>query len=407
MWNFSTELSVPLGLKDASKKGLQQLLDRKDLGFFNLELMEQSIEQSLQLAEQFKDKPNFWIVGLGGSSLGSKALATALLSSNNSKKFYFLDNVDSEYVEQNLSSISSLDEHLFVFISKSGSTLEVLSLLDHCNQYFKEKGQDLTKHMVIITESKESPMRQFAKKFDIATLSVPAEVGGRFSVFTPVGLFPAACMGIDISQFKKGFQNVLEEDHIITELASLLLNSLSQQEFDFYLFQYSDRLFNFGLWFQQLWSESLGKARNNEGEVAPTISTFIPLRGSSDQHSVLQQIAEGQKKKLVGFVRVEASEKSTLQLNHPIPGNELMKSKGLGDLLAAAAIATQQSLSEMGHSTFCLKTDQIDPQTMGYLMGLSMLVVGTLGEVMRLNAFDQPGVESGKRITRRVLQNSH
>lgn len=408
MWELKHKNSSDKTIRSYMEKSLEKLLAREDLGFKSLETLDSSIQECEKLSSFYKDKKKLVVVGLGGSSLGAKALCTALYPTTWSSKIEFLDNVDSFTVDSFLQTVDKPEDYGWVFISKSGSTMEVLSLLDYCYSFLQNKKSfSILKNSVVITEKKESPLRQFADKHSIPSLSVPEDVGGRFSVFTAVGLFPLGFLGLPYSQVRDGYKKALDNKALVVDLSSQLYESIGREEYNFYCFNYCDRLIQWSRWLQQLWSESLAKSLDRKGNEGPWVSTFLPCRGASDQHSVLQQIVEGREKKFVAFMRVSGSEKGSHKIESSLTSNELMLSRSIGELLAAEADATEQALNEVSIATLSLQAQDINPESMTSLMLLWMLTVGTLGEAYDINAFNQPGVESGKVLARRVLSHSH
>ena len=161
---------------------------------------------------------------------------------------------------------------------------------------------------------------------------------------------------------------------------------------------------DFGLWTQQLWAESLGKAKTRNGDPAPRASTPLPALGSSDQHSILQQVMEGSRDKFLCFLRVAASEEKSQTLERNLfDCQTLMMGKSMGGLFSAMADATRQALESSGVQSLTLTAESLDERSMGALFMLFEITVATIGEVLGINAFDQPGVELGKRLARDIL----
>jgi glucose-6-phosphate isomerase len=206
-----------------------------------------------------------------------------------------------------------------------------------------------------------------------------------------------------LNKFYKGFEDCLSEKELVIELATHLMASVQRGDQSFYFFQYSDQLTQWSLWLQQLLSESLGKKQTRDSKKAPRFPTVVPCRGASDQHSVLQQIIEGPQKDFCCFHRVESSEASINKITQSLFSESLLIGKSPGELLGVEAEATQKAMTESQIPTMVLKTKKIEEDSLGYLMAAWMLSTGVLGEMMNINAFDQPGVESGKSIARRVL----
>lgn len=402
MWNFQTTRSPDDSTQKQVQQAIEALLNRQDLGFFNLDRIKTAVTEVEKVSQPLAGYQNLVVIGLGGSSLGAKTLVSSLVGPERQGQIHFLDNVDSHSLENWLNRQASPETIGWVLCSKSGGTLESLTLYDFCSQYFA-KSFDIAKNTIVISEDKSSLVTEFARENGCPQLTIPLDIGGRFSVFTPVGLLPAAFFGLSGEKFLKGCEKALANRQRLTQVVSTLWQSHQRQELIFYSFQYCDRLNTFGLWLQQLWSESLGKAKKRNGEDADVVATIVPCRGASDQHSVLQQIIEGPEKKYVCFHRVASSEKGKTVLETTRFKDSLMLKRSVGELLGIQAEATEKAVFQSQAGTMVLKTEELSEETIGELLMLWMLVIGSLGELLDINAFDQPGVESGKVITRRVL----
>ncbi|MCX7979190.1 MAG: glucose-6-phosphate isomerase, partial [Bdellovibrionaceae bacterium] len=243
-----------------------------------------------------------------------------------------------------------------------------------------------------------------SRSHSIPTLPVPFDVGGRFSVLSPVGMFLAAWSGLDLDKFRRGAEGALTNKITVTEFTAQVLASFSRSEWITLFWFYCSELYSLGLWLQQLWAESLAKATDRRGAPAPRVSTPMCAIGASDQHSILQQVMEGARDKFVVFLRVSEAESEFRKLNAPIfSETQNLRGRGMGGLLAAEAEATEEALSHSGVSTLVLRTKVLDEQTLGYLFMFFELVVGALGEALDINAFDQPGVELGKRLAKQKM----
>jgi glucose-6-phosphate isomerase len=188
-------------------------------------------------------------------------------------------------------------------------------------------------------------------------------------------------------------------------LTAQSLKSFEREEWITLFWVYCNRLFTWGLWVQQLWAESLAKKKNRQGQEAPRASTPIALVGANDQHSVLQQVAEGARDKFIWFMRVRESETAGPVLKKSQFANQTyLEGKSLGALLSAESQATMKALQQNQVQSLCLEVDRLDEATMGALFMILELVVGALGEAFDINAFDQPGVELGKRLALEILK---
>jgi glucose-6-phosphate isomerase len=346
------------------------------------------------------------VLGMGGSSLGGRALTQALQKYNPTHRVEFIDNVDSDRFWKWLRSRTDLQDTHWVIVSKSGNTIETLTMAELIDQHLRAGGyKKLSASCTVISETEDNPLMRWARKEGVPALEIPKDVGGRFSVLSPVGMLPAAFYGLDLGAIKEGAAWALGQDELVARLVAQSLMSFDRSEWITMFWAYADGLRDFGLWTQQLWAESLGKAVDRKGSQAPKASTPIPAIGSSDQHSILQQVMEGQRDKFLWFFRVDQSEKEGPAIERNLfDCQTLMQGKTMGALFAAMATATRDALAKVGVQSLTLTAERLDERSMGALFMILQLVVGALGEALDINAFDQPGVESGKKIARGILQ---
>lgn len=340
------------------------------------------------------------VVGIGGSSLGIQVLQEYFAA----KDFIFIDNVDALEFSHQLTELKDLSKTLWLFVSKSGETIETLASLELISQHYEENGLSLALNSIVITEDKSSSLSMWAKKNSVMQFTIPVIIGGRYSVLSPVGLVPAALMGLDVSAFEKGARSALASSNSLAVFVAEILQSFQRHEFITVLWSYSSRLKKFGFWWQQLWAESLGKKLSFNGGPAARVSTPMPLIGATDQHSVLQQVAEGAKDKFVIFLRNQMAESGKMVIKNPqfeICAD--LKSKTLGHLLGAEADATELSFDVLKISHLTLKTSAHDEETLGFLFMFFQTAVLALGEALEINSVDQPGVEHGKKLCKQIL----
>ena len=389
-------------------EGLTRLKGREDIGFFQLPERPKVWKQSMTRASDLKAKyDHLFVIGIGGSSLGAKVLLEACSSE---EKVVFFENVDGKAFWNRLKSFDEKKQDWsrvhWVIISKSGNTMETLAQAQFADQFLSQKGLRIYDHCTVITEERSNPLYDWAEKYLVKVLEIPRDVGGRFSALTPVGLLPAAFAGINIEEIQKGAQWGLMQDRMIAELCALSLASFQNEKWITLFWSYSDQLREYGLWMQQLWAESLAKKVDRQGRTAPRVSSPMPLVGAIDQHSVLQQVCEGAKDKFIWFLRARSSEEAGPALKEPIfPAQAYMKGKKLGDLLRVEALATRQATHEAGVDSLTLVVKELNGESIGALMIISELTVATLGELLDINAFDQPGVELGKTLAKSKLIN--
>ncbi len=397
---------------DSSSKALcQQTVDaflaNKTKTFADIELLHEGYLQSLALAESLRGKyQTFCVLGIGGSSLGSQAVLEALCpEALEEKKVLFFDNVDAKSFFRRLQSVKNLDQTLWILVSKSGGTVETLVQAEFIREYLHTQGKSLEKNAVAITELQNSALYDWAKKYEVPCLPVPQTIGGRFSVLTPVGTFLFCLLNIPVQDMLTGASLALQNREQLTDLVTQFAMSLQRGETTSYFFSYCDDLRYFGQWLQQLWAESLGKKVDRDGNAAPPMSLPYACRGATDQHSVLQQIAEGTQKKMTCFLRVHESENSgPLLTDQKLLVSDNLRQKNMGVLLAAEGTAIEQALNEQKIHSLTLETTALTASSMGYLLMTFQLVVATLGLHFRIDPFNQPGVERGKVLTRLNLK---
>ena len=349
------------------------------------------------------------VLGIGGSALGAIALRTALGTYGDVPRLHLVDNVDPGTFAA-LRERLAMDRTLWCVISKSGSTVETLAQYALVRAWLKHGGLAVTKHVVIVTDPSAGPLRAIATRDGIPAFSVPPNVGGRFSVLTPVGTLAAALARYDADALLTGAHAMRDrcDTHTLSEnpaglLATLLWRAHQRAgQGTHVMMPYSDALQAIAPWFVQLWGESLGK-RDADG--LPAGPTPIAARGATDQHSLLQLLMEGPADKVVAFVRVGAH---PVDITVPADGDlpeaaDFMRGRTLGELLAAEADATARALVSAGRPSLTITVDRADARGLGELMMCLMLATVYAGALYRVNPLDQPGVEIGKRLARESL----
>ncbi|MBS1970291.1 MAG: glucose-6-phosphate isomerase [Bdellovibrionales bacterium] len=384
------------------REAYKKFLQRSEIGFPKLpersELWLKSERLGSAKAEEFE---SLVIVGLGGSSLGTRVIQEVY----HAKNVFFVDNVDAVEFENLLGDLQDLAKVCWAFVSKSGTTIESLCALEILDQVYNDKGLKLAKNSVVISETKESSLTKWARANGVSELEIPLDVGGRFSVLSAVGLMPAAFIGANLNEIRTGALRALKDEAAVTELMAQFVQSFARGEWISLMWSYNSRMKNFGLWFQQLWAESLGKAVTREGLQAPRVSTPMAAVGASDQHSILQQVMEGARDKFVFFQRFGDSEGGTLKVKKAqFPETQDLQNRTMGALLGVEAQSTQEALSHNGVSTMTLHYEKLDGESLGYQFMLWELVTAGLGEILGINAFDQPGVELGKVLAKKKLK---
>mgnify|MGYP001030815755 CR=1 FL=1 len=384
------------------------------IGFFQLSENTELAKSCEDFYNKNKDIKTFVHVGIGGSSLGPEMLVSALGKSD--VRFEFINNIDPERIADQLVDINPT-ESLFYFVSKSGGTAEMTAAMALIINWLEEKGltQDQwKKKFVFATDPKKSILLDLANDLDIPTLKIPSDIGGRFSVLTPVGLLPALYANIDIYQLlsgaKKAADKCLNEDVKNNELLNTCSYLFDLKNFDItqtVFMPYSSKLRDFCFWFVQLWAESLGKKLNTKGEKVFTGLTPIPGYGATDQHSQMQLFMEGPIDKCLLLLEVEKfSCDYSLKSNIDYPSFNKLSTHSLSDLMKAELYGTIKALKENGRPHIHFKVSENNAETMGELIIFFESLTALMGNYLDVNPFDQPGVELGKVYAYERLANS-
>ena len=386
--------------KESGKIGYYTIVERKQELFEAIE----AYTKNNTLLRKGKIR-NIVVIGIGGSSLGAKAIDRLL---HNKKKrhtpdLYFLENCDPLNIRDSLANFHK-KETVFIVISKSGTTIETTSIFKYIiKKYAIKLGDKKTKDRLIVITDPGSPLSRFAKKYSIAEFNIPKNVGGRFSVLTHVGLVPLALAGFNIEKLidgAKAFEDSFfarEQDHLLHK--ALYLNENYPVKRINVLFAYASLFTYFNDWFVQLWGESLGKKDEAGNSVG---LTPVGLTGSVDQHSFLQLIMDGPKDKSVTFLKIENFESAThipdISLDF-LESTDYVNNHLFSDLINAQCDATMESLirqKDIPVDGICF--DKLNYKNVGALIYYFELLTSAMGVLFKINTYDQPGVELGKQI---------
>lgn len=386
-------------LLDLSQKSLLVFMQRKDIGFVDLPYRLPLWSSSQELGKKWAGKyKKLVVIGIGGSSIGTQAMMEVFRKKN----VFFIDNVDGEAFQNVFNEIGDLKEVAWVVISKSGGTIETLCALEFVIQKYEDAKVYLYDRITVITEQTENSLNSWARENQVPVLEIPKDVGGRYSVLSPVGILPASFAGLNVESMRQGAIKALKETALITQCMGQVLESFEREEWITLFWFYCSRMRWFGVWMQQLWAESLGKRYSKAGDEAERASTPIWAIGACDQHSILQQVMEGARDKFNIFFHVEEEETQILKYSH-FKETSVLQNKKMSDLLLAEAVATAQALNQNQIATMTLKSKNLDESQIGFIFMFFQLLVAGLGEALNINAFDQPGVELGKRLAKEKL----
>jgi glucose-6-phosphate isomerase len=399
------------------------------LGFLDLPANDALHRQSTDFVENLRARgaypTDIVVLGIGGSALGPIALRTALKAPqwnllddavrNGEPRMHVLDNVDPANISALLARLD-LSRTLFVVTSKSGGTAETMAQYLIIRARLAEAlGDDEgKKRLVFVTDPEKGALRAIAKADGVAALDIPANVGGRFSVLTPVGLLPAALAGMDTAALLAGAADMQSRcssgtlgENIAGVYAALqFLADTKHGRHIQVLMPYSDALRDMADWFVQLWAESLGKHRvAGDAGFGPTP---LGALGATDQHSKVQLFMEGPGDKTVTFIGVtEGGVDVEIPKLHPdIPELAYLGGHHLSELLDIERRATAGALARRGRPNMTLTLDRVDAWHLGGLFMFLELATAYAGQLYGVDAFNQPGVELGKQFTYAMLGRS-
>ena len=330
--------------------------------------------ENRRILEFSKSHSRFVVLGIGGSSLGGQAIKCAF----NDESVKFLDNIcpDSFFREVNKSIAENAG---FIVISKSGETIETLAQLETVLPKFDN--DEISKHFLVITEDKDSTLRNIGRKFDMAFIEHPKDVGGRFSVFSAVGMFPAYLMGLNVHKFKEGAKAAINQGYDVR-----IANFLEKPNHVF--MNYSSKLQKFKEWIAQIYAESTGKDGKGITPLLPT--------GTTDQHSQLQLYLGGPKDKSFTFFIETGIECEEFSKSCQV---KVLESKSLNDLFLAEGFATLATIEMTGSPVRAFKFDYLTEYELGYFFMYFMIeVIACCQKYLKVAPFDQPHVEIGKKL---------
>ena len=393
--------------RDAGKKWMNLGYDEDTLWYIN------------EFAAEVKDKyENMVILGIGGSSLGGKAISHSLLNpfwnslSNEQRKgfprIFFIDNIDPDRIN-GLLDILDLKKTLINVVTKSGDTAEIMAVyMIIKDKMKKECDDDYRESIVVTTDRNVGILRQLASQEGYKAFEVPDDVGGRFSVFSSVGLLPFAILGIDIKELLRGvrdadtaaqnqdiYQNIAAQNALIHYLMDTKKGKKQTV-----LMPYSTRLKYLPDWFSQLWAESLGKKYDIWGNEVNVGLTPVKAVGVTDQHSLLQLFNEGPNDKVINFVRVEEFDTvANIPDIFQYTGLSYLSGKTLNELINAEADSTVVSLTDYQKPNVTISIPKINEYYLGKLFYMFMIQTAITGALYNIDTFNQPGVEQVKNYT--------
>lgn len=402
-------------------KNLNQCKDKPNqwLQWMNLGYNEETLWYVKEYAAMVKGRfENVLVLGIGGSALGGMAMTEALLKPywnllseeqrDGMPRIFFLDNIDPDTMT-GLLDFLDLSKTLVNVITKSGSTAETMSqFMIVKDRLEKELGDNYRYNIVATTDKRTGILRQIAEQEGYKTFVVPDDVGGRFSVFSAVGLLPMALVGIDIDAVVNGIKDMdlaLKNTDIKENIAAqnalihYLMDTKKGKNMSV-MMPYSSRLKYVSDWYVQLWAESLGKNKDNEGNDVHVGPTPIKALGATDQHSQIQLYNEGPNNKIINFIRVENFD-NILEIPNifEYTGINYLAGKTVNRLMNAEADSTRVALADYERPTVTISIPKVDAYNLGQLLYMFEVQTAIAGALYNVNTFNQPGVEQAKNYT--------
>jgi len=390
-------------------ENLKTQANEKSLPLLGLPEKTADLEAIEPIAERFCENfDDVIILGTGGSSLGGQTICElAPPESSANPRLHFMDNIDPDSFDRLFKAITP-ERTGFIVISKSGGTAETLTQFLYCLDVFRDQLDEanLKNHFVAITEPGDRALRRLAEKWQLEIIDHDPGIGGRYSALSVVSLLPALIAGVDAYHIREGAAAVLSQalsansaEDCAPAIGAVLNFGLAKEKNinTTVMMPYLDRLASFGLWYRQLWAESLGK--DGQG------TTPVRALGTVDQHSQLQLYLDGPRDKV--FTLLLADQANT---GGVIPADlaadpdlAFIADKRMGDLMAAEQKATAATLIRKACPTRLINIKALDEQTLGALLMHFMLETIIAADLLGVNAFDQPAVEEGKILAKQYL----
>lgn len=366
----------------------------------------------LTMASELRQHKDVLVIGIGGSSLGAKALIQALASQSSltgAPRIHFVENIDPYFPHRLLSTLEA-ETTAVLCISKSGGTIEtVVQYLVLRDWLTRQLGDQIARrHQWVITDPVNGWLRELAEREGLPTLPVPPQVGGRYSVLSAVGLVPLAAIGVDIQMLLKGAaDNALRcatadvAANPALEIATLsVMLDTHRNKRTAVMMPYINRLQLFVDWYCQLWAESLGKWDRTRPGSKPVGTLPVRAMGAVDQHSQLQMYLESRHDKFFTFIELE-----TQEYDLPIPLDSFnaahfpyLEGKSMANVIDAEFRATRQVITDAGHPNMTIRLPTMNAHVLGQLIDLYQRSTIYAGLLYGINPLDQPSVEIGKRL---------
>ena len=431
--NYNNMLSRVLGSQGITDKQIESIVPALQQARLNVENnrgqgmqgwmdspynQDKAVQDILKTAKDVQSRCDaFVVLGIGGSALGATALFNAFKhlyynelprKTRKYPRLYVIDNVDPERMNA-LFDVIDVENTVFNVITKSGSTSETMSqyliITDILERKLGAKAKD---NIIATTSASKGNLIKLAKEKGYTTFYIDEGVGGRFSVLSPVGLLPAAVIGIDIAKLLEGAREmdekcknaeVMQNPALVS--AGLQYIAMKQGKNISFLMPYADSLKYFADWYAQLWAESLGKEVDKNGKLVNAGQTPVKALGVTDQHSQVQLYNEGPFDKVITFIEVKNFRSDVTIPNgcKEYPNVNFLCGHSLSELINNELFATRYNLTRRGRMNYTIEMDEINECNIGALIELLQLQTAYAGELLNIDAYNQPGVEGGKDAT--------
>jgi glucose-6-phosphate isomerase len=336
------------------------------------------------ILKKFKESSEFKVIGMGGSSLGAKAIYN-FLQHKIKKRFSFFDNLKVENLKTNKKNKNCTN----LIISKSGNTLETIV---NANLFIKKKDKN-----IFITENKKNYLYLLAERLKAEIIHHNDFIGGRYAVLSEVGMLPAELMGLNVKDFRQLnflIKNKVFFNSLISNVSSTL-HFIKNKKFNSIIINYDEKSDSLFKWYQQLIAESLGKKKNG---LLPIISNM-----PKDNHSVMQLYLDGFKNNFFTFFSVNENGSQKLNNNQILSSKKFLKNKNLQNIILSQKKATEMVFNKKNIPFRSFEIKRRDEKTLGELFCFFILETILIGKSLNLNPYDQPAVELIKQNTKKLL----
>ena len=347
---------------------------------------------SATTVKKFSKYRNIVVIGMGGSILGTKSIYS-FLKKRIKKEVFFFDNLDLN-LSLKYKKIKNLKNSCFIVVSKSGNTLETITNL---GTIFSENL--LKNKLIIITEITDNALMTIANKYHAEIIEHKEFIGGRYSVLSETGMFPAALMGLNLMKFKN-LKRLINNKNFISSLIQNVasIHTLNSKKINnSVILNYDSSLNDLGYWYQQLVAESLGK----QGKGINPILSF----GPKDHHSLLQLYLDGPKDKFFTFFNSSKRENKLKVARGIIPNNMgFLINKNLEFIINAQCSAVKNIFKLKKIPFRQITFNKKNEEELGEIFTFFVLETILLSRLMNINPFDQPAVEQVKIETKKILR---